>query len=155
MCLSQDLKTIQFEMVNKSNQKEAREIILDGMREQWGVLDLNFNHDLDNIYENYLVKGDIFLLGIYKNRVVCTGALQKEMTFGRIVRMSVKKEWRKKGFGTIMLQKLLTIARDANYEKVVVETTKTWKDAIYFYKKNGFEKFSVDKFNVHFMLVLH
>ena len=70
--------------------------------------------------------------------LLAQGALLPEEENGRIVRMSVAKEKRRQGIATVILNALIQIGIENQYQNIVLETTSTWEDAIGFYQKNGF-----------------
>ena len=81
-----------------------------------------------------------FILGWLGEKLVATGALIPEDRHSRrIVRMSVSKQFRRQGFGRQILDHLLAIAQKVRIKKVVLETTKSWDDAIAFYRSCGFQ----------------
>jgi len=118
-------------------QDDARTIILEGLGEHWGWIDEEINDDLRDIAHFYA--GGHFVLGWLDSTLVATGALIREDTETmRIVRMSVRKPYRKKGIGSLVLNHLVQIARRSGAGRVVLETTATWDGAIAFYKSYGF-----------------
>jgi hypothetical protein len=52
--------------------------------------------------------------------------------------MYVAPEYQNKGFGKILLQKALLLARDCNYQKVKLDTLNYMSSAIHLYKQAGF-----------------
>jgi len=150
------IKQVVFEHINKTTQEQAKQVILAGLKQRWGFLKASLNPDLNNIVESYTKQGNSFLVGRLGNTIICTGALISEGTnTGRIVRMSVVKEFRKKGLGTLMLQHLVEIAKEKKYQKLVLETTKSWADAIAFYKKFGFEVYEITDQDIHLSMRLN
>ncbi len=133
-----------------SDQPAAKALILAGLVEHWGWLDPSKNRDLDDIAASYA--DGIFLVVYEGERLVGTGALLPEgENGGRIVRMSVDRGERKKGYGRELLQFLLQAAKDRGHNQVVLETTATWVDAIRFYEANGFHRTHETDGDVHFI----
>lgn len=131
------------------DQAAARRLILSGLQERWGHLDETKNPDLDDIAASY--EGGVFLVAYAEERLVATGALLAEgERVGRIVRMSVARDVRRRGVGRRMLQALLEAARIRGYGKIVLETTATWADAIAFYRREGFRPLGIRDGDVHF-----
>lgn len=136
--------------VDETTQEHARVLILSGLGERFGYIDEMLNQDLNDIVANYVEKAHIFLIGTIGNEIVCPGALvQEDQSTGRVVRMSVAKECRRRGFGTAMLQRLMDLAREKGYRKLLVETNNDWDDAIDFYKRFGFVEYDRDKISVY------
>ena len=120
------------------DQDEAKALILRGLEEHFGQLDLSLNPDLNDIARHYAA--GIFLVAWVDGRLVGTGALIPERPgIGRIVRMSVAQERRRMGIASQLLQALLAHAREQGLHKIVLETTETWGDAICFYLRHGFK----------------
>jgi len=61
--------------VNYSSEQQARQLVLEGLKEHFGYLDPTRNPDLDHIVDHYLSKGVVFLTGFVGDELVCTGAL--------------------------------------------------------------------------------
>ncbi len=121
-----------------SDQIPAQRLVLAGLEEHWGALDPTLNSDLNDIALSYA--DGLFLVGVDGERLVATGAyLPLDGRTCQIVRMSVSRELRGQGLGQQMLAELLSRARAAGYQRVMLETTETWQDAIRFYLKSGFQ----------------
>ncbi|RPI78274.1 MAG: N-acetyltransferase, partial [Chloroflexi bacterium] len=119
-------------------QADAKELILAGLEEHWGVLDPTKNPDLDDIAASYA--GEIFILAKRNGKIVGTGAVvQEDEQTGRVVRMSVTKEMRRYGIGSRILEALCTAAQKRGYKRLVLETTTGWQDAEAFYQRFGFK----------------
>ncbi|MGV3489453.1 MAG: GNAT family N-acetyltransferase [Tuberibacillus sp.] len=122
------------------HQTEARRIILSGLEERFGFLDETLNPDVDDIYNQYISNGDDFIVGLIDEEMVCTGALIKEAAnTGRIVRVSVKRAYRRHGLAVAVMNNLEELARGKGYRRRVLETNETWQSAILFYKKIGYQ----------------
>ena len=121
-----------------TDQAHTQQLILAGLAEHWGTLDPTLNADLNDIAHSY--QGETFLLAVQAQEIVGCGALIEEngqMGYGRIVRMSIKKENRRQGIGQLILNHLETIASQRHFCKIVLETTQAWEDADAFYLANG------------------
>jgi GNAT superfamily N-acetyltransferase len=136
-----------------ADQPAARALILAGLEEHWGALDLSLNPDLDDIAHSHA--NGIFLVARLDDVVIGTGALVPEARdVARIVRMSVARSHRRTGIATRILEALLSGARRRGYRTIVLETTETWDDAIAFYLRHGFTLSHHADGDAHFELVL-
>jgi putative acetyltransferase len=136
-----------------ADQDKVKELILNGLAEHWGKLDLAKNPDLNNIAETYAQ--DVFLVAWLEEKIIGTGALiHRSDEFAEIVRMSVVKEMRKKGVGRLILQQLIEIAEEKGYRKIVLETTNSWYEVIEFYLRCGFLITHEQDGDVYFEMVL-
>lgn len=146
-CITDDIK---IKNLSDSTEIEARNLIIEGLSEYFDNYDESKNPDLNNLMQNYIGKGETFLIGLYEDDIICTGSLIEEDRYtGRIVRMSVKKEYRRKGVATVILKKLEKVAKAKGYNKIVLETTEDWIKAINLYKKNGYTESKRTEGNVH------
>lgn len=119
-------------------QAEAKNLILAGLEEHWGVLIPGKNPDLDNIALSY--SDSTFLLALRAGKVIGTGALvPKSDDTAEIVRMSVSSTMRRCGIGRKILNELCLRAKAEGYKRIILETTETWAEAIEFYKQLGFK----------------
>ena len=89
------------------DQPAAQALILAGLAAHWGWLDPTLNPDLEDIAASY--GHGLFLVQYDEGRLVGTGAVVPEGAgVGRIVRMSVDRGERRKGYGRALLQALIT-----------------------------------------------
>jgi GNAT superfamily N-acetyltransferase len=75
----------------------------------------------------------------------CTLAIIKNLTrsgrpFGLIENVVTHSEYRKRGYGTAILQKAVEIARDNNCYKVMLLTGRKEESTLRFYERAGFER---------------
>lgn len=132
-----------------ADQTEAQTLILTGLGEHWGWIDETKNPDIDDIAANYA--GQTFLIAQFEDQIVGTGALIHEgKGAARIVRMSVMKSLRRTGIGSLILQALIDAANQRGYQRIVLETTATWEEAISFYRRHGFHVLGVWDGDMHF-----
>ncbi|MBI4674198.1 MAG: GNAT family N-acetyltransferase [Chloroflexi bacterium] len=131
------LDMIQLAPFRRTDQAAVKQLILDGLVEHWGFLDPTKNPDLDDIATTYA--NATFLVAQSSNEIVGCGALVPHTARdAKIVRMSVKKNFRTRGIGTLILHGLCNAARAQGFQRVITSTTDTWHDAIAFYLRNGF-----------------
>jgi GNAT superfamily N-acetyltransferase len=130
--------------------EEAKQIILQGFKERFGIIINGLNPDLDDIMTYY--RGDkSFYVGKYEDQIIATGGFIFESpTECRVVRMSVSSPFRGFGFGRMMLTYLEEEAQKRNAVSMVLETNKEWEDAIVFYQKNGYESYLTEGERIHF-----
>jgi putative acetyltransferase len=132
---SQEITILPFQ---SEYQSEIKKLILAGLAEHWGTLDLTKNPDLHDIGFTYA--NAVFLVAWQNNKIIGTGALvPRSNDTAEIVRMSVSKDMRRKGVGRKILQRLCEQAKLNGYKRIVLETTETWHEVIEFYKQFGFQ----------------
>lgn len=134
-------------------QQEARKLILLGLGEHWRQINEQANPDIDDLESSF--RDGFFLTAWKDNQLVGVGGIKLESEgVYRIQRMSIKKDIRRSGIGTQVLDGLIKWARKAKAQKIVLETTSAWKSAIKFYLEYGFSVISEDTDNTHFELLL-
>lgn len=129
---------MRFEDLSEANQHEARALILAGLIEHWGSLDLTLNPDLDDMAASYQ-SGRTVLVRDGGGTVVGTGTvLPRGNAVAEIIRMSVARNARRHGIGRHIVDELVRTATEWGVEKVVLETTTSWEEAVSFYVRCGF-----------------
>ncbi len=144
-------KAIEIRPFHPRYQAETKQLILAGLADHWGTLDLSLNADLNNIAHSYA--GETFLLAFEGDTVVGCGALIREegmAGYGRIVRMSINKANRRQGIGARILRELEETAVQRQFLKLVLETTETWQEVVTFYLANGYRMIEHRDGDTHF-----
>jgi GNAT superfamily N-acetyltransferase len=142
------IKTFQPE-----DQATVKNLILAGLVEHWGELDSSKNPDLNDIASTYA--NGVFLVARLRDEIVGTGAFVPHADgVAKIVRMSVGATMRRKHIGMLILHHLIQYAKDYGYQKIVLETTEDWHEAIEFYLHNHFRITHFRDGDVYFVLDL-
>jgi GNAT superfamily N-acetyltransferase len=139
-----------------SDQTKVRRLVLAGMRERWGdAYDPQANPDLDDISASYLAQGaEVVVLEVDSN-IVATGILLPEPERrARILRMSVDRGHRRRGYGRRVVEELIRRARRRRIVEVVVLTDTPWESARALYLACGFHVTRRDETDTHFALRL-
>src|SRR5579872_5319638 len=138
-----------------ADQPAARRLILLGLGEHFGFIDETCNPDIDDIAAHYLASGQTFLVAELDGTLVGTGALLREdAQTGRVVRMSVARDVRRKGIAQALMARLMDIARERGFARLVLETNIDWDDAIGFYQRCGFREYARGEGLTHLALDL-
>lgn len=132
-----DTQQISIRPFERKDQDAARNLIQDGLAEHWDEVDPTLNPDLNDIGASY--ECATFLVAWLDGRIVGTGALvPRSDRVAEVVRMSVAAEYRKQGIGRKILERLSQKAEESGIQRIVLETTSSWADAIAFYRRFGF-----------------
>ena len=132
------MRGITFELaVDHAMQDAFRLLVLDGMAERWGSVDESLNTDLDDIDAHY--GNDCVLVALDGALVVGTGILLLRAGEGEIVRMSVHRDYRRRGIATQLLEELIHLASEYGVNRIVVETNAKWNEAQNLYETFGFK----------------
>ena len=143
------------------DQDAVKALILAGLEEHWGTLDLSLNPDLDDIAQTY-ARG-VFLVACQGDRIVGTGAVLPLPPGGggrscpdtaQIVRMSVAVEMRRHGIGRRLLHELCERAHTLGVRRLILETTSTWHEVIAFYEAFGFRITHTEGGDTYFEIAL-
>ena len=145
---------ISLKPFNQKNQIEVKQLILEGLGEHWGTIDPLKNPDLDDISKSY--GKDEFILAWHKQQIIGSGALVSlNDKTSKVVRMSVKKEYRRNGIGKRILDHLINLATIKGHTKVTLETTTTWTEIIDFYTSYGFKITHHENEDTYFEYIIH
>ena len=104
----------------------------------------SFEEELKTPLKIYgLPDGDL-MLAYWNDDVAGCIALTKMKDAGvcEMKRLYVKPEFRKNRIGRILIEELLTSAKERNYEKMRLDTFLKLESAVHLYKKYGFENIS-------------
>ena len=96
--------------------------------------------DMNNIQQNYLDNGGIFLVIEAENQIIGTGSIrQLEDKVCELKRLWLLTEYHGQGLGYRLLQELVSIAREMGYKRIRLETAPVHqKRALELYKRVGF-----------------
>jgi ribosomal protein S18 acetylase RimI-like enzyme len=145
------VENLQIIPVSKAYETQAMDQVLEGFIERFGFINHSLNLDLNAICDEYAPSNRLFLIGVINDEVLVTGGLVQEGTSTwRIVRMSVKKDYRRMGFAETMFKRLEAEAASVGCLTLVLETNINWESAIRFYQKMGFHIERQDEEQIHF-----
>ena len=77
-------------------------------------------------------------VGIVDGEVVCSYSLNIVFDEGNINNLSVKKEWRGRGIGSMLMEDMIKCARERNLGSLTLEVNENNMVAIALYEKFGF-----------------
>lgn len=127
-----------FRRFRTTDQVQAKALILNGLTEHWGEVDVALNVDLNSIGDVY-GGNNTFWVAESEGQIVGTGGLVVGTAIAEVVRMSVARNYRRRGVGKEILNRLYADAQSASVERLVLETTASWSGVVQFYVNFGFE----------------
>ena len=137
------------------DQQQARWLILEGLGEHFGYIDETLNPDLDDILHNYLIPGHVFVVACIGRELVGTGALLSHGEgLSEMVRISTRKDYRRRGIGQAIVISLVNVARQRGDRRIIVKTNASWHDAIHLYQRLGFIEYGRTALGVGLELLL-
>ena len=138
------------------DQDAVRQLIINGMAERWGErFDPAANPDTADLWATYIEPGGEIVVYEVGREVVATGTLIPEADgAGRIMRMSVDRRHRRKGFAKTVVGELIERAARRGLDPLRVLTDTPWSDAVELYRACGFTLVSQDEADSHFSMGL-
>ena len=132
------------------NTRPARNTDAEGVRRVlFGVLaeyELTADHagvdaDLDDLQGNYFARGGFFdVIEDDSGTIVgSVGLYPKENGVAELRKMYLLPDYRGRGLGRGMLNRVLEFAREHNFKRIELETSSRLTDAIALYQQNGFK----------------
>lgn len=100
----------------------------------------NFKEELQEIKIQYnKPHGGLILLKNNIGFIACVGIRMFNIRIAELKRMYVKEEFRGYGYGKLLLNEAIKLAKNLGYEKIWLDTLQNMEAAISLYKKNGFK----------------
>lgn len=110
----------------------------------WLNIDLSFqgfDEELKILETMYSAGAGGILLGKIDNRFVACVAIRRiNKDMAELKRMFVQPAFRQKGYGKILLEKAIELAKACNYTTIRLDTLNYMTPAIELYKKSGFKE---------------
>ena len=134
------IKILEFK---KNMQIDIKNFVIQNMKSDLNVDEdstfIKITNDLDNIEDNYIKQGGVFLTAYDYNakQIVGTIALKYENGIAILKRFYVLKEIRKRKIGFLLYKTLEKIIKEKNIKNVYLVSGKELKYAHKFYKRNG------------------
>ena len=97
----------------------------------------NYKFSLDDFSSCIVAEDKFNIIGFITYSIIYERA--------EIIDIIIDNEYRKKGYGTLLLEKTFNIIKDNNCDSITLEVNSNNKNAINLYKNNGFEIVSVRK----------
>jgi ribosomal protein S18 acetylase RimI-like enzyme len=118
----------------------AKELIFEYIK--WLDTDLafqNIDDELKYFPQKYKWPDGEFIIAKEDDNVIGCVAIKKlENNICEMKRLFVKDEYKKKGIGKKLVEKIIEEAKSRNYERMRLDTLNTMKAALNVYYKNGF-----------------
>ena len=137
---SNDIASIEIRLATHSDQTALRELFQEGVIE--GQVPYNdTGADIDNLQEGYFNDegSSAFWVAIHKDKVIGMIGVQKTAdNSAEIRRLRVRKDHRRRGVGTRLLECALNCCREHGYLKIVLDVRIERGPAITMFEKFGF-----------------
>ena len=111
----------------------------------------NLQKDFDDFWNANILESELknnnsfYLVAKNKNEIVGFIGIIKNVDFVEILNIVVKKDFRNKGIGNKLLQKIIEVVKEIKMQEIYLEVNEKNKNAIKLYEKNNFEKIGIRK----------
>lgn len=106
----------------------------------------NYDKEIDNLEEKYAPPmGRLYIAFSNQEVVGCIALKQMNSDSGELKRLYVRKKFRKAGIGSILVDKIISDAKEIGYTYLKLDTLPFLKEAIHIYEAKGFEH--IEKYN--------
>ena len=111
----------------------------------------NLQKDFDDFWNANILESELknnnslYFVAKNKNEIVGFIGIIKNVDFVEILNIVVKKDFRNKGIGNKLLQKIIEVVKEMEMQEIYLEVNEKNENAIKLYEKNNFEKIGVRK----------
>ena len=106
----------------------------------------NLQKDFDDFWNANILEGELkndnslYFVAKNKNEILGFIGITKNIDFVEILNVVVKKDFRNKGIGNQLLQKIIEVAKEMKMQEIYLEVNEKNENAIKLYEKNNFKK---------------
>lgn len=109
--------------------------------------------DINDISGTYSGEDNVFFVIEGDKKIIGTVGVKKDQTGSALIRrLFVDEKHRRKGLGTMLLEKAIDFCKSEHYKEIIFRTTDRMKQAMNLCKKMGFvekENLEVSGFHIH------
>ena len=120
---------MRFERLKREHLVQMAQIEREAFDEPWSVGMFAPELTDENAY---------YLVGLSGEEVICYGGFHKVLDEGQIANVAVRADMRGKGFGRLLMQSLLDLAKREGIKRITLEVKDTNERAVKLYKSLGF-----------------
>ena len=130
------MDNIKIDFMNISDLDNISQILQTDFDDFWNYS--TFKDELQNTNSTYIVAKN-------KENIIGFAGIWKAVDDIHITNLVVKKDYRKKGVGSLLLQKLIEISKQKDITSITLEVNELNIEAINLYKKFGFKNVGIRK----------
>jgi putative acetyltransferase len=124
-----------FEEGDTGGVKELNSIVL----QEYGFRTGPWDDDLDSIFETYFSGGCFWIAESSPGQIIGTVAIRRiSSDEAELKRLRVRKDFRRRGIGTRLLDLCISFCIREGYIKLVLDTASVFREAISLYQSKGF-----------------
>ena len=111
----------------------------------------NLQKDFDDFWNANILESELknnnslYFVAKNKNEILGFIGIIKNFDFVEVLNIVVKKDFRNKGIGNKLLQKIIEVVKEMEMQEIYLEVNEKNENAIKLYEKNNFEKIGVRK----------
>lgn len=129
---------VEIVIYNPVDQESFKKLVLDGFKDFGFSYNSEYDSDLDSP-ETYSKNGGVlFLLKLDGDVIGSIAVINKGNGVAELKRWYVSRLYKGKGYGTMLLDKVLEFCKENKFKKIEFETNKKFIIAHEIYKKYGF-----------------
>ena len=149
------MEELKIRSYREEDKDDVWQLHVEGLNQTGSFIeDPNLDADLNLIQATYLDNSGAFFIASHGNEMVGMGALKRiDDKIAEIKRMRVDINHQRKGIGSAVLQKLIERAKELDYKKLILDTSKNQTAAKQLYEKFRFKRYKKGKignFESHF-----
>ena len=126
-----DSDKISISIMNQTDLEEIKDILITDFDDFWKYE--IFKEELANTNTKYLVLR-------YNNEIICFGGIKIILDEANLMNIVTKKIYRHQRLGSILLEKLITLAKENNCTSITLEVNENNLPAINLYNKYSFKE---------------
>ena len=126
-----DSDKISISIMKQTDLEEIKDILITDFDDFWKYE--IFKEELANTNTKYLVLR-------YNNEIICFGGIKIILDEANLMNIVTKKIYRHQGLGSILLEKLITLAKENNCTSITLEVNENNLPAINLYNKYSFKE---------------
>lgn len=108
----------------------------------------DFNKEIRKIDKQYHAPGGaLILFKLEKDFIGCVGIRQFTEQIAELKRMYIRKKFRRKGHGRMLLEKAIELSRKLGYHKIRLDTLESMQAATHLYQSYGFQEIEPYRLN--------
>lgn len=141
------MENIKFRQFENIDEEAVNKLHIEGLKQSDSFIDdpkarEELDKDLKKIKDEYISTGGEFFVALIDDKIVGMGALRKvDDATAEIKRMRVEPSFQGKGYGGLMLDKLIEKAKEIGYKKLILDTSIKQTVAQQLYLSRGFKEY--------------
>ncbi len=129
--LEEQLRNINIDFMTLQDLEQISDILQSSFDEFWTK---------DIFKDELMANNSIYLVAKLNQQIVGFGGIKMILEEANVMNIVVKKDFRNQGIGTLLLEKLIQLAKEKKSTSITLEVNEENYSAIHLYKKLGFKQ---------------